>query len=341
MSEKAKDPQGRSWMITENNPEEHGMNGEIVARNLAALGVTYACGAEECGQQGTRHIHIYFERDSAVRQSTIKRLFPTAHLDRARGTRWENRNYITKTGEKWENDPKRMTNIEDSFWEIGDPGIEASNVKLNDIDKLAEMLREGKTNAQIISELPRFALRLNAVEIMRTAILEEAFAIKTRDITVIYVYGATGTGKTSGIFTKHDIEDIYRVTNYREGKGIYFDQYCAQPVLVFEEFDSRKVSIEAMLNYLDIYPIKLPARYSDKQACYSTVYITSNTPLSLQYTDVQQDRPETWRAFLRRIHYTIEYRADGTTETSVVTPKPDLDDRKGISNAKEDEKPTN
>ena len=333
MAGKTRDSQGRRWLLTENNPEAHGMTNEIVARNLAALGVTYACGADERGKQGTKHTHIYFERDNSIRQSTIKRLFPTAHIDRVCGTRWENRNYITKNGEKWENDPKKGTNIEGSFWEIGDPGTETSNTKQNDIDKLAEMLREGKKNAQIITELPRFALRLNAVEIMRAAILEEAFAVKTRDVTVTYIYGATGTGKTSGIFAKHDIEDIYRVTNYREGKGIYFDQYCAQPVLVFEEFDSRRVSIEAMLNYLDVYPIKLPARYSDKQACFTQVYITSNTPLYLQYTDVQQDRPETWRAFLRRIHKIVEYHADGTIESSIVTPKPVLENNKEDENA--------
>ena len=42
------------------------------------------------------------------------------------------------------------------------------------------------------------------------------------------------------------------------------------------------------------------------------MYITSNIPLSEQYKDVQKDRPETWRAFLRRIHKVLEYKKDGT-----------------------------
>ena len=68
-----------------------------------------------------------------------------------------------------------------------------------------------------------------------------------------------------------------------------------------------------MLNYLDIYPLALPARYNDKTACYTMVYITSNLPVEKQYRSEQWDRPETWRAFLRRIHTVIEYLPDGST----------------------------
>ena len=68
-----------------------------------------------------------------------------------------------------------------------------------------------------------------------------------------------------------------------------------------------------MLNYLDIYPLNLPARYSDRVACYTEVYITSNISLENQYKDIQKKRPEQWKAFLRRIDKVIEYKPDGTT----------------------------
>ena len=61
-----------------------------------------------------------------------------------------------------------------------------------------------------------------------------------------------------------------------------------------------------MLNYLDVYPLHLPAQYSDRMACYTTVYITSNLPLEEQYRSAQEYKPETWRAFLRRIHNVVE-----------------------------------
>jgi hypothetical protein len=85
---------------------------------------------------------------------------------------------------------------------------------------------------------------------------------------------------------------------------------AGQDVLVFEEFNSQ-VDIEEMLNYLDIYPLSLPARYSDKVACFTKVYITSNQPLYMQYKFEQMNRLKTWEAFLRRIHKVIEFKQDG------------------------------
>ena len=90
-----------------------------------------------------------------------------------------------------------------------------------------------------------------------------------------------------------------------------FDAYHGQDVLVFEEFNSQ-IPIEAMLNYLDVYPLTLPARYNDRTACYTQVYITSNLPLHEQYISVRHNRPETWRAFLRRIHHVYAYLSDGS-----------------------------
>ena len=66
-----------------------------------------------------------------------------------------------------------------------------------------------------------------------------------------------------------------------------------------------------MLNYCDIYPIDLPARYANRFACYETVYIISNWELEQQYKEVQEDNPESWRAFLRRIHEVRIYDRDG------------------------------
>lgn len=80
-----------------------------------------------------------------------------------------------------------------------------------------------------------------------------------------YLYGASGVGKTWGIFEQHDPWEICRITNYRGARGISFDGYNGQDVLVFEEFNSQ-VPIEDMLNYLDIYPLHLPGRYNDRVA---------------------------------------------------------------------------
>ena len=64
---------------------------------------------------------------------------------------------------------------------------------------------------------------------------------------------------------------LCRITNYPANGNVQFDAYKGQSVLVFEEFHSE-ISISAMLNYLDIYPLMLPARHHDRIACYLTLY---------------------------------------------------------------------
>lgn len=163
----------------------------------------------------------------------------------------------------------------------------------------------------IVDENPKLAFRIRDIEILRQTILEEKYSAENRKLEVTYLYGASGTGKTWGIFAKHDPRSICRITDYGGKNGVRFDAYHSQDVLVLEEFHSQ-IPISAMLNYLDIYPLTLPARYTDRVACYTTVYITSNIPLSEQYMDIQRYQLETWRAFLRRVQNVIEYLPDGS-----------------------------
>ena len=150
---------------------------------------------------------------------------------------------------------------------------------------------------------------MTGVQTCALPILADRFATENRKLEVAYLYGDTGAGKTRSIYESHDPREICRVTNYR--KGVSFDAYNGQDVLVFEEFHSQ-IPIGDMLNYLDIYPLSLPARYTDRTACYTKVYITSNLPLTAQYRDEQYHRREIWAAFLRRIHKVIEFHKDGT-----------------------------
>ena len=64
----------------------------------------------------------------------------------------------------------------------------------------------------------------------------------------------------------------------------------------------------------------LAARYSDKVACYTKVIITSNLPLSAQYVMEQHQKPETYKAFLRRINFVEEFMPNGTVKRFELNP---------------------
>ena len=301
--------QSRKWSLVINNPQECGLDHSTIAEILRKFSPAYFCMADESATTGTYHTYILLYSPSPIRFSTVKNRFPTAHIDKTYGSAKENRDYIRKEG-KWAETDKAETKVPDTFLEWGDMPAEKEE-KAPQMYKLIQEVREGISTANIIEGSPNLAFRVRDIDALRQTLLSDRYASENRKIEVWYIFGASGTGKTRGIYERHDAKDICRITNYRNGRGISFDGYTGQDVLVFEEFHSQ-IPIEDMLNYLDIYPLSLPARYSDRVACYTRVYITSNLPLEKQYRNVQWDSLETWRAFIRRIHKVLEYRADGS-----------------------------
>lgn len=300
----------RKWALVINNPSEAGLDHAAITEILHKFAPTYFCMADEIAATGTYHTHVFLYADSAIRFSTIKNRFPTAHIEKAYGSARDNRSYILKDG-KWADTEKAETSVEGTFLEWGELPHERAE-KAPQMFQLVQSIREGKTTTEIIDENPGMAFRVREIDTLRNTITAEAASMENRQLEVSYIFGASGTGKTRSIYASHDPRSICRITNYRASRGISFDSYTGQDVLVFEEFNSQ-IPIEDMLNYLDIYPLTLPARYNDRSALYTKVYITSNLPLEKQYRSEQWDRPETWKAFLRRIHNITEYLPDGST----------------------------
>ena len=172
------------------------------------------------------------------------------------------------------------------------------------------MVADGLTNAEILAANQDYILCVEKIDKVRMILLTEKYKETVRlDLQVVYVYGPTGAGKTRGVLERNGYSQVYRVTDYQHP----FDNYNGQPVLAFDEFRSS-LSIKDMLNYCDIYPLELPSRYNNKFACYNKVYIISNWPLERQYAHIQAGDPETWKAFLRRIHEVHIYKGDGRVE---------------------------
>ena len=300
------DKQGRKWQLTINNPQDKGLDHRTLRLILDDLrSLEYFCMADEIGlETQTFHTHIFIVTRSPVRFSRLKKLFSEAHIERARGTATENRDYVAKEG-KWEADKKGETKIEGSFEEWGELPDEPGQGARTDIAQLYEMIADGMSNAEIMSQNPDLAIHISRMDKIRQDILEARYREEFRQLDVTYIFGPTGTGKTRGVMEKHGYSNVYRVTTYTYP----FDRYSQEPVLLFDEFRSS-LMVGDMLDYLDGYPLALPARYANRQACYTTVYLVSNIPPQDQYKNVQENEPATWKAFLRRIHHVIEYHRD-------------------------------
>lgn len=294
------------YQLTINAPIEKGWTHEHILEVLRCNFKTlvYTCMADEQGSMFHTHIFIVFA--SRVRFSMIKRYFEEVHIEKCKGSVSDNVNYVKKTG-KWENDDsKQEKKIEGTFEEYGTQPPDSKG-KRSDMSELYQMVIDNMTNAEILAQNQDYILQIDKIDKVRTTILTEKYKETVRlDLEVVYISGATGTGKTRGVLEQNGYSNVYRVTDYFHP----FDSYACQPVIAFDEFRSS-LRIKEMLLFCDIYPIELPSRYANKYACYNKIYIISNWALEKQYPEVQKDDIETWEAFLRRIGKVVIYDKSG------------------------------
>lgn len=294
----------RKYQLTINNPSEHGFTHDVIRSNIGTLsGCLYWCLCDEVGQEGTPHTHVYLVFKNAVMFSTLHKRFYGAHIEPAKGSNQENRDYIRKEG-KWADDAKHETSLPETFEESGELPEEPQR-RQKDSEAILSMISEGATDAEILREYPTAINRLQHIGAARQTLLAEQHRRTFRELHVVYLWGKTGVGKTRTVMEKYGYENVFRVTNYQHP----FDNYGGETVILFDEFRSS-LPISDMLKYLDGYPVMLPCRYADKVACFTTVYLVSNIPLEKQYPNVQYEEPETWQAFRRRFHEVYEMGLD-------------------------------
>ncbi len=298
--------QFRKVLLTLNRPQEKGITHDTIRESIKTLKSTvYYCMADEVGAEGTPHTHLFIAFSSPVRFSTIKKRFATAHIEASIGTAAQNRDYVGKFG-KWETSQKKETSVEGTFEEWGVLPDEQQG-KRTDLEFLYQQVKAGATDFQILENIGGSQMRnLGYVEKVRQAIAKESSRKTFRTLTVKYIFGKTGVGKTRYVMEKYGYDGIFRVTDYKHP----FDQYNSETAIVFDEFGDS-LPIRQMLTYLEGYPLELPCRYANKWAAYTDVYIISNNALDEQYKNEQYDNPEVWHALLRRITHIVEFLPDG------------------------------
>lgn len=298
----------RNWVFTVNNPQQAETELLDYFKTLAhikyvAFGREKGGGTEE-NPDGTIHYQGYIEFSEPKNFTTIKGYFsepsvkPNAHFEPRKGTRKQAHDYVFKINEYAD---KAHTKIGDIFYF----GEFVEDGERTDISQLKELIEEGASDIELAdTSCKAYAQHLQFVDRHRQNLIKEKYG-KTRrlNLEVTYIYGSSGIGKTRYIMDTYGDENVYRVTDYDE---IPFDNYDNEDIVVFEEFRSQ-IRIDKMLNYLDVYPLRLRARYNNKIACFTKVFIVSNWKPYEQYKNVQKEYPSTWIAFKRRIHKIFDF----------------------------------
>ena len=306
------DKQSYMYQLTINNPIEKGYTHDNIKSKIIDnfRTITYFCMADEMG--ATFHTHIFIVFTSRVRWSKIKRHFSDVHIEACKGSVSDNILYIKKEGKRLD-DLKNDQKIDDSFEEFGTPPPDSKG-KRSDLSELYRMIQDNMSNSEIIHSNQDYILQIDKLDKIRNTILIDKYKDTLRlNLEVVYIFGATGTGKTRYVMENSGYSNVYRVTDYIHP----FDSYSCQPVICFDEFRSS-INISNMLMYCDVYPVELQSRYSNKVACYSKVFIVSNWPLEKQYSEAQINDIDTWLAFLRRITKVLIFGKNGTQEFNTV-----------------------
>lgn len=298
--------QFRKVLLTLNRPQEKGITHDTIRESIKTLKSTvYYCMADEVGAEGTPHIHLFLAFSSPVRFSSLKKRWPTAHIEASLGTARQNYEYVRKCG-KWENSQKKETSVDGTFEEWGVLPDEQQG-KRTDLDFLYQQIKAGATDYEILENIGGSQMKnLGYVSKVRETLAREKTRKTFRMLTVTYIFGKTGVGKTRYVMEKYGYDGIFRVTDYKHP----FDQYNSETAIVFDEFGDS-LPIRQMLTYLEGYPLELPCRYANKWAAYTDVYIISNNALDEQYKNEQFDNPEVWHALLRRLTHIVEFLPDG------------------------------
>lgn len=290
----------RSWMVT--LPAETYSKEEVeeALKIYSYRGqLERGLGLTEASPEGYLHWQIWIEHDQPIRFSTLKKKFPKGHFEKRAGTKQQAFDYVTKS------DTAQGVLIYNGEIDMSDRQGSRS-----DLERYAEQVLEGVPAHEVVRAEPKALRYLRMLEDLQQK--EDAFRHKIlgwRPVRVTYLSGPTRVGKSRNVVGSYSPGEVYRVTDYKHP----FDSYAGEKVLVLDEFRGQ-IDFSTMLNLLDGHVMELPARYNNRWAAYSEVWVISNHDLFEQFPTVKEASFTDWSAFEARFHAVKKMNKSGTVE---------------------------
>lgn len=192
------------------------------------------------------------------------------------------------------------------------------------ISLLLDMLYNGTiTKAELEAKLTgsqygRYHRQVEDIYARRLQNEAERFKAKmkseNRQVNVIYIYGQSGTGKTSLAkeYARKQNQDYYISGSSRD----LFQDYEGQHTLILDELRPQIIPYQDLLRILDPYSesVNLPSRYRDKALAVDLIIIT--TPYSpydfykKSMTNANNKKTDSFKQLLRRLTLIIHMDKD-------------------------------
>lgn len=205
----------------------------------------------EQGKEGTPHYQGYVEFKSAIRFSTLKQKMPAANWTQILQAPAEGGDSIRQRNVKY--CTKLKGRLEPPV--CSDPAWLLSNGqgKRSDLDEVCEMVTNGATDREIALKAPKtFARMYRGLRELRS-VLDDGREL--RPVTVYFMWGPTGIGKSSGtsLFLRNvlGLERKDYFTWSPKSTGNWWDGYQTQDWVFIDELDAGSIPIDQMLRTLD------------------------------------------------------------------------------------------
>jgi hypothetical protein len=266
----------KHWVFTLNNYTD---DEEVFIQNQEDNDlVVYLGYGKEVGDNGTPHLQGMISLRSRKRLSQVKTLLSDrVHLEVMRGTLQESLDYCSKDGD---------------FWSCGElPGGQGSR---SDLESLKNDIDNGKRLRDVADD--HFGTFLKYHKGIKLYYGLKATPINWQTLVIVY-WGRTGTGKTRAV---HDnATDLY----VHPG-GPWFDGYCGQLQVLFDDFGGSEFKLTYLLKLLDRYPMSVPVKGGFVNWCPREIYLTSNLDPIVWYPNAHQEHQNALkRRFSNCVHF--------------------------------------
>lgn len=229
------------------------------------------------------HYQCYVVLNAPARLNAVRELFPaTSHCEPARGTHQQCIDYCTKTD----------TRVSGP-WQHGDPGGQGSRT---DLSSFVAAVRSGRGDNSILDEFPVQYLRYarHIVDVRRA----QAPQIRNSKPLVIFLYGATGVGKSR---LAHELIQLDRTFFYIKDSR-FFDGYFGQPFVIFDDIRVDDIPFHILLRLTDRYPFAVPQKGIPPFPFTSSVLIFTSAFSPDFFVPAGEDPQQ----LLRRLDFVIE-----------------------------------
>lgn len=296
----------RNWLLTINAHEQDGLptiSMDQVSDSIKDLDsdADYVFQLERGGKTAYLHYQVAMLCSRGItppRRQDVLRRFKThgiadAHCEAAIKTGIDIAGYCSKSRTRmgdtqWSSD-EFMTTMMAQFRRGRGASRQGSR---DDLSAIKDAIDEGMTPNDLLLDSDFSILMAGQAKQYAESYYSASMGAKSaktlRDVRVHYVFGRTGSGKTTYVYDHCGFDKVYAAdSNGRDP----FSFYNFEPVLVLDEFRSS-FPFNQTLRMLDRFPYQIDRRYANRWAAWTDVYVLTTIPLSAQYPNVELSERE-------------------------------------------------